>query len=55
MKATPTTGDIITTKTGEQYRVLSVDGDTVQGIEYSNGDTLVFPRIKTILIENIKP
>jgi len=46
-------GQIITTTTGDKYRILSVNGDTVKVIEYSEGDLNAYPRIKTILIKNI--
>ena len=48
-------GDIITTTDGQQYRILLIDSDkTVQGIEYSEGDINAFPRIKMILVKDIK-
>ena len=54
MKHEPTKGDIITTNTGEQFRVLSIDSNkTLQAIEYSPEDKNKYPRIKLVLIEDI--
>ena len=51
----PKTSDIITTTTGEQFRVLTVQPDHVTGLQYCKNDTIQSPAIKLIKLKDIEP
>lgn len=53
IKPTVTKGSIVTTTPDKEYRVISVEGETIKGIEYSGDDTVAFPNIVDFNINKV--